>query len=89
MQKASLRRAKIIDVFTCKLREKLSNASGGLDCIVTVRGRGHALREPARQPVARRPDYALFIQFLISGIRRKWRRKERDPGRGSAFAREA
>jgi two-component system cell cycle response regulator CtrA len=37
---------KIIDVFICKLRKKLANASGGKDYIETVWGRGYALREP-------------------------------------------
>ena len=38
---------KIIDVFICKLRKKLANASGGKDYIETVWGRGYVLREPA------------------------------------------
>ncbi len=37
---------KIIDVFICKLRKKLANASGGKNYIETVWGRGHVLREP-------------------------------------------
>ena len=37
---------KIIDVFICKLRKKLANASGGRDYIETVWGRGYMLREP-------------------------------------------
>ncbi len=37
---------KIIDVFICKLRRKLSNASGGKDYIETVWGRGYVMREP-------------------------------------------
>ena len=37
---------KIIDVFICKLRKKLTSASGGKDCIETVWGRGYMLREP-------------------------------------------
>ena len=40
--------AKIIDVFICKLRKKLANASGGQDYIETVWGRGYALREPTK-----------------------------------------
>jgi len=36
---------KIIDVFMCKLRKKLANASGGKDYIETVWGRGYVLRE--------------------------------------------
>src|SRR3712207_3690896 len=39
---------KIIDVFICKLRKKLSRASGG-DCYIeTVWGRGYVLKEPER-----------------------------------------
>ncbi len=36
---------KIIDVFICKLRKKLANASGGKDYIQTVWGRGYMMRE--------------------------------------------
>jgi two-component system cell cycle response regulator CtrA len=36
---------KIIDVFICKLRKKLANASGGKDYIETVWGRGYVIRE--------------------------------------------
>ncbi|MFG1480316.1 response regulator transcription factor [Xanthobacter sp. V4C-4] len=38
---------KIIDVFICKLRKKLANASAGKNYIETVWGRGYVLREPA------------------------------------------
>jgi two-component system cell cycle response regulator CtrA len=38
---------KIIDVFICKLRKKLANASGGKDYIETVWGRGYLLRAPS------------------------------------------
>ena len=44
--------AKIIDVFICKIRKKLINASGGQDYIETIWGRGYALREPAEQAIA-------------------------------------
>jgi two-component system cell cycle response regulator CtrA len=37
---------KIIDVFVCKLRKKLADASNGKDYIETVWGRGYVLREP-------------------------------------------
>jgi two-component system cell cycle response regulator CtrA len=37
---------KIIDVFICKLRKKLAEASGGRNYIETVWGRGYMLREP-------------------------------------------
>src|SRR5277367_1080719 len=42
---------KIIDVFICKLRKKLANASHGKDYIETVWGRGYVLREPAEDEV--------------------------------------
>ena len=44
--------AKIIDVFICKLRKKLACASGGMDYIETVWGRGYVLREPTNQAIA-------------------------------------
>ncbi|MEM9522502.1 MAG: response regulator transcription factor [Pseudomonadota bacterium] len=37
---------KIIDVFICKLRKKLSQATGGDSYIETVWGRGYVLRDP-------------------------------------------
>ena len=37
---------KIIDVFVCKLRKKLSSATGDESYIETVWGRGYVLREP-------------------------------------------
>ena len=38
---------KIIDVFICKLRKKLAEATGGESYIETVWGRGYVLREPS------------------------------------------
>jgi two-component system, cell cycle response regulator CtrA len=38
---------KIIDVFICKLRKKLANASNGKNYVETVWGRGYVLREPS------------------------------------------
>jgi len=47
---------KIIDVFICKLRKKLSEATGGNNYIETVWGRGYVLRDPepamVEQPMA-------------------------------------
>ena len=43
---------KIIDVFICKLRKKLTNSSGGAQYIETVWGRGYTIREPSRQDLA-------------------------------------
>ena len=37
---------KIIDVFICKLRKKLSAATGGENYIETIWGRGYVLRDP-------------------------------------------
>lgn len=37
---------KIIDVFICKLRKKISTATGGENYIETVWGRGYVLRDP-------------------------------------------
>ncbi|MDT0683736.1 response regulator transcription factor [Roseicyclus sp. F158] len=45
---------KIIDVFICKLRKKLGQATGGESYIETVWGRGYVLRDP--EPVALAPD---------------------------------
>ncbi len=42
---------KIIDVFICKLRKKLSNATGGDNYIETVWGRGYVLRDPQSNAV--------------------------------------
>lgn len=40
---------KIIDVFICKLRKKLSMALDGANYIETIWGRGYALRDPETQ----------------------------------------
>jgi two-component system cell cycle response regulator CtrA len=40
---------KIIDVFVCKLRKKLSAATGGDNYIETVWGRGYVLRDPVEE----------------------------------------
>jgi len=43
---------KIIDVFICKLRKKLEDASGGDNYIETVWGRGYILRDPTKDKKA-------------------------------------
>ena len=48
---------KIIDVFICKLRKKLSNATGGENYIETVWGRGYVLRDPATMGYPIRKDW--------------------------------
>ncbi|MFD1914443.1 response regulator transcription factor CtrA [Halodurantibacterium flavum] len=45
---------KIIDVFICKLRKKLAEATDGDNYIETVWGRGYVLRDPAPEDVTRR-----------------------------------
>ncbi|MEZ5730999.1 MAG: response regulator transcription factor [Paracoccaceae bacterium] len=45
---------KIIDVFICKLRKKLAEATGGESYIETVWGRGYVLREPAQSSAGAR-----------------------------------
>ena len=45
---------KIIDVFICKLRKKLSEATGGENYIETVWGRGYVLRDPSSGEAKRR-----------------------------------
>jgi len=40
---------KIIDVFLCKLRKKLANASNGKNFVETLWGRGHVLRDPSEE----------------------------------------
>ena len=48
---------KIIDVFVCKLRKKLAQATGGEHYIETVWGRGYALRDP-EGPAAGSPSFS-------------------------------
>jgi len=43
---------KIIDVFICKLRKKLTSATGGEHHIETVWGRGYVLRDPVEEKAA-------------------------------------
>jgi two-component system cell cycle response regulator CtrA len=46
---------KIIDVFICKLRKKLADASKGKDYFETVWGRGYMLRNPSADKAFKRP----------------------------------
>lgn len=50
---------KIIDVFICKLRKKLSEATGGDNYIETVWGRGYVLRDPEPRVVEPEEEMAL------------------------------
>ena len=49
---------KIIDVFICKLRKKLSEATGGDNYIETVWGRGYVMRDPIPEMALRRVPVA-------------------------------
>ncbi|MFS4439271.1 response regulator transcription factor CtrA [Paracoccaceae bacterium GXU_MW_L88] len=51
---------KIIDVFICKLRKKLSTALGGDNYIDTVWGRGYVLRDPV-------PDEVREVAHVANG----------------------
>jgi len=62
---------KIIDVFMCKLRRKLADASNGKNYIETLRGRGYVLRE---HPV---PSTNLTGWRAGSGTRRGTTRRKR------------
>ena len=44
---------KIIDVFVCKIRRKLRDATGGNGVIDTVWGRGYIVRQEGRSPQRR------------------------------------
>ncbi len=50
---------KIIDVFICKLRKKLSEALSGENHIETVWGRGYVLRDPQETALAERMAVGL------------------------------
>ena len=58
---------KIIDVFICKLRKKLSLACGGANYIETVWGRGYVLRDPEE---ASEPELKI-IDVFICKLRKK------------------
>ena len=50
---------KIIDVFLCRLRKKLAQATGGSHYIETVWGRGYMLRDPADPAATHTPRGSL------------------------------
>lgn len=56
---------KIIDVFVCKLRRKLSEALGGEECIETVWGRGYVLKD--LKPVAKIPKTEIQLEHPVVG----------------------
>src|SRR5215204_1806143 len=67
---------KIIDVFICKLRRKLMQASGGRDYIETIWGRGYVLRdpEPVRGHIARKGGWVTGREILRSPLCQSLRR---------------
>ena len=54
---------KIIDVFVCKLRKKLTAATGGENYIETVWGRGYALRDPIDERDRGEEDHKQVANF--------------------------
>ena len=54
---------KIIDVYICKLRRKLLEASGRKDSFETIWGRGYVLRDP--EPVRATP---LLMSSWLTGV---------------------
>ena len=64
---------KIIDVFICKLRKKLANASNGKNYIETVWGRGYVLREPSA------------VERTIPALEPVGIRAKAEPQRGKSF----
>ena len=52
---------KIIDVFVCKLRKKLTQATGGDHYIETVWCRGHMLYEPVTTAATQTPGGPLSV----------------------------
>src|SRR3984893_2825767 len=67
---------KIIDVFVCKLRKKLAQATGGKHYIETVWGRGHVLGDPT----AISSETNVVGQKILVRGRRKSRREGRLAG---------
>jgi two-component system cell cycle response regulator CtrA len=50
---------KIIDIFICKLRKKLAQATGGNHYVETIWGRGYMLRDPAYRAATHTPRGSL------------------------------
>lgn len=69
---------KIIDVFVCKLRKKLITASGGIDFIQTVWGRGYQLNrniknsdedsDSSSSGVLSQSNNSIFINHELDGL---------------------
>ena len=78
---------KIIDVFICKLRKKLSLACGGDNYIETVWGRGYVLRDAEGDTAATEvaPNYELLGEWARQGetLRRAGLSPPMSPGIGA------
>ena len=57
---------KIIDVFVCKLRKRLTDASGGDSYIKTVWGRGYMLPKPAPQTLGNHAANAAMPEHVAA-----------------------
>ncbi len=60
---------KIIDVFVCKLRKKLAQATGGSHYIETVWGRGYVLARPGRSASCSTPGPGLADSARAARLR--------------------
>jgi DNA-binding response OmpR family regulator len=65
---------KTIDVFVCKLRKKLAQATDGSHYIETVWGRGYALRDPVIKHVT------STVGAKMKDTTRRWRGHDRWAG---------
>ncbi len=54
---------KIIDVFVCKLRKKLTAGTGGENYIETIWGRGYVLRDPVDELERGDEDHKQVVNF--------------------------
>lgn len=52
--------AKIVDVFICKIRKKLADATGGINYIKTIWGRGYCLEKCETRATAKLEDQRLL-----------------------------
>jgi DNA-binding winged helix-turn-helix (wHTH) protein len=82
---------KIIDVFICKLRKKLADASAGRNYIETVWGRGYVLLKAAiarKPPVAQSRCAGSTVRSPSTSPRRNRRSREGAALRDSAESRD-
>lgn len=58
--------SKIIDIYICKLRQKLSDATGGEHYIETAYGRGYVMRDPPSVPSLRNAHSVVATPVALS-----------------------